>query len=566
MEKTEFMSKNKKYLIISIFILMAYLAPYLILGEDVSIRIHDNLDSEITWFKLLVESGENFSFNSIIPNIMNNVSRLSYQTEFNFYHLLYYLGPLNAYCINKILMVFFGFFSMVILLKTHFRVVDMPLFVLYGCSICFAILPLWSSGGLTIPAFPLILWSFINIYKNINVKMSFIIIITIPLYSDFVRFYVFFLIVLFCWLAWDYIKHRRFNTKIGVAGFMMLFIFLLIEYRLVYLLIEKPFISHREVFNYVKLGSTDSFYKLIPKIIKNFVFGHYHVTTNHTFIVLPIVVSALIYLLKKRKHKTFKAKLQYCLLLFVFLGSFCYGLFYTTFFQVIYSQLPVISHLKISRFHWFHPFLWYLLFAISSSVIWSIGKNGKRVVEMAIVIQLLLLFAVSEQYKGLLLNQISYAEFYATDHFSLLKKHINHKNKYKAITLGMHPSILQFNGIHTLDGYMNNYPLKYKNQFFKIIQAELSKNQQLYKYFNYWGSRCYLFSSELGKKYLLTKDKRKHITNLCLDVRQISKMGGRYIISAVKIKNYSVLGLKHVVKGSTNKYSPWEIEVYAIND
>ena len=43
--------------------------------------------------------------------------------------------------------------------------------------------------------------------------------------------------------------------------------------------------------------------------------------------------------------------------------------------------------------------------------------------------------------------------------------------------------------------------LNLKNQFYKIIKDEISKNKFLYEYFTNWGSRAYLFDDEIGKPY-----------------------------------------------------------------
>ena len=49
-------SKEKRYLIFAFSVILLYVLPLYILNEDAHIRVHDNLDSNIAWYKVLAES------------------------------------------------------------------------------------------------------------------------------------------------------------------------------------------------------------------------------------------------------------------------------------------------------------------------------------------------------------------------------------------------------------------------------------------------------------------------------------------------------------------------------
>ena len=103
----------------------------------------------------------------------------------------------------------------------------------------------------------------------------------------------------------------------------------------------------------------------------------------------------------------------------------------------------------------------------------------------------------------------SFKQFYATAQFQEIEQYIGKpQSSYRVASIGIHPSIAQYNGFYTLDTYNNFYPLAYKHQFRKIIASELDKNPTLKKYFDTWGGRCYIFVSELGKKYEFKKDSK----------------------------------------------------------
>jgi len=83
----------------------------------------------------------------------------------------------------------------------------------------------------------------------------------------------------------------------------------------------------------------------------------------------------------------------------------------------------------------------------------------------------------------------------------------------------------------------------------------------LEQYFDLWGSRCYFFSSELEKNYMWTKKKQKAISGLTYDWRQFSRLGGKYILSAVKIKNPENSGL-NFLNAFEHPDSAWKIWLY----
>ena len=51
---------------------------------------------------------------------------------------------------------------------------------------------------------------------------------------------------------------------------------------------------------------------------------------------------------------------------------------------------------------------------------------------------------------------LTYKEFYSQDLFELIKNDIEYNGEY-SIAYGMHPAILEYNKIATLDGYFTNY-------------------------------------------------------------------------------------------------------------
>ncbi len=125
-------------------------------------------------------------------------------------------------------------------------------------------------------------------------------------------------------------------------------------------------------------------------------------------------------------------------------------------------------------------------------------------------------------------NEPSYRAFYATNQFDAIKREIDRPTStYRVASLGFHPAIAQYNGLQTIDGYVNFYPLSYKRQFRRIIEGELNKSPTLRRYYDTWGNRVYVFSATLGKDDMMTSDRPKTIDDLQLNTRQMKRMGHR---------------------------------------
>lgn len=69
--------------------------------------------------------------------------------------------------------------------------------------------------------------------------------------------------------------------------------------------------------------------------------------------------------------------------------------------------------------------------------------------------------------------------------------------KSKFVSLGPDPMVASMNGFNSADGYVYNYPRKYKQAFRQIIAFELSKPEGRLSYFDDWGSRVYLFPRDV---------------------------------------------------------------------
>jgi hypothetical protein len=225
--------------------------------------------------------------------------------------------------------------------------------------------------------------------------------------------------------------------------------------------------------------------------------------------------------------------------------------------------LRLFKMLQLNRLYWAHGALWAVAFAVALTMIYSAFRGGRLV-----AIGLILMQLATAIYAQRLLQQeqpLRFAEFFSSALFANIREFIGDSQaNYRVASLGMHPSIALYNGFCTVDGYWVNYPLEYKHRFRRVIAKELEKDAVLQAYFDRWGSRCYLFSAELGRNYLYTKGScRRRVEQLDIDTGALADLGARYILSAVEIGNASQLNLRHK-KTFACADSPWQIYLYAL--
>jgi Protein of unknown function (DUF6044) len=549
--------KEQRLILFACVILVLYLSPLYILGENAHIRVHDNLDSNIAWYKVLTSSGEiRGSINATIPQVINGqLSRNAFSTEFSLIVWLYTLFPtMIAYALSQSISRFVAFIGMYLLLKKHFLPNQEWMMIRVGVALAFSLTLFWPSGMLSTLGMPLALWGFLNIRNGEKSWQSYLVFTLLPFYSSIVLGFYFFLSAMGLFWLTDVLRGKRWNWRFLLTIAYMTMIYILVEYRLFYSFLFDHEPNSRDEYFHARL----SFWQCIILTLKNFSLGHHHVMTVHTFIILPVTFIALYLVIFKKRWREEK----------VFLFLFCLNLGLSAWYAFWFYKgwLPLterfhfLDTFNFARYHFLRPLVIYVLFAISLKILWIQGAKWRRAVKGLVFAQVLLLSLINEEI--IFQNDPSVKEFYAEKQFQEIKEYIGLPvEDYRVVNIGIHPAIAQYNGFYTLDTYNNFYSLSYKYEFRKIIEKELAKNKTIRTYFDEWGGRCYIFTDELGKHYMFKKNSEKRLKNLQLNIVQFKKMGGRYIFSAVLIENASEndLALEKVFE---SEESAWRIYLY----
>ncbi len=530
--------------------------------------IHDNLDSEITYLKHIFESTDilGFDFSAQINGVMNGISRYAFRGGLNVTVLLFYVLPYYlAYIVNHLIVHMVAFVGFWVLLKRY--IVNNNDLLVFFISITFGFLSYYHiQYGLSIAGQPILLYTFLNILYDKQRISDWLIIIVFAFYSFIIVTLPFFYPILFI----IGILHFRKTHKIPYAFYSAMIILALFsivaELPLIYsTLFCHDFTTHRSEWNWFIVYGYPTLSLNIENFLRAIVCTHYHPGKLYGITVLATGLITNIFF----KIKTDRlSRTLLVLSLFIALWIPVNDLLVENFSD----DISLMKSFNSSRFTFIAPFVWLLLLA-------SILRNidTKQVAQrITLITCCLVVFAgVVVNNKELINNakllasssidSPTYRQFFDVSIFSQIKKQLGEKEieKYNVISIGIYPNIPQYFGFRSLDSYQNNYSVEYKHEFRVIIENELRKDSVLANYFDYWGSRCYTFTAELGTDYIIRKDAKRTIKNLNIDIDKLKEMKAKYIFSAVPIENYMHLGLENIGTYTSEK-SYYTVFVYRI--
>jgi hypothetical protein len=385
---------STRTLYISAFVvLLAYMSPNLLLGEQSYVRIPDQLDCAFAWLKVLTESGKIFAApTATIENVMNGAPRASYLTEFNvIVWLFYFLEPFHAYVANQFLIRVIGFLGMFVLLRTYVLKNEKPPIVAFGAALSFALLPYYSLFGLTIAGQPLVLNAFLNVRgKSANWK-DWLVVALVPLYSIFGLSYAFLLCAMTGLWLYECIRERKSNRALLGAIALMLIVSLLVEYRALIATLSPSmgFVSHRTE---MTPGITTSFSDFLKNSTLTFI-EYGHAASHHLVIILPTVaMAAFVIHLRKVKVPLFAP-----ILLLIALTAYWDGVWTFLAYKImeVWRGIPMLN---LGRFVFLVPLLWYVLFALALQTLWRHMKSGRTLVLILLAGQIAYLCSQSEHF------------------------------------------------------------------------------------------------------------------------------------------------------------------------
>jgi len=558
-----------------------YFLIYIINGENSIIKIEDNLDSEILYRLLPKESGTLFSISNdaVVPQIMNGLKRNSLNASaFNFITLLFALfPPFWAYLINFIIAKSIAFTGMYLILSKYLfkEINDYPKLLASILAAGFTLLYAYTIYGIAVLGLPLLIYCIFNILNGKRGFFNYFFIGIFPFYSSLVLGGYAIVGAIFMVSIYYFFKKKNKPGKILlVISVSMGLLYLIAEINLLnQFFFDKDFVSHRTAWDpafdqagwsYAGLSISDA----LTRAYKFFLYGYFDAPLNAKIIVAFFVILIIIF-----PKKLIQERNTITLMIVLIILSSIYGFYYLN-SQLVIGLKENVFLFKIFRFDrviFFETLAWYFLAAYL--IKFAISLKNKWVYLITLI------FLVSNPYFSIRgnkelkanlsslihygkINMPSYKEFYAEELFDEIKTDIDEPlDLFRTISIGLYPAIAQYNGFYTLDSYQNNYPLDYKLAFRKIIKNELEKSDWNKWLFDSWGSQCYVFAAELGRNVYITED--VEINNLDLNTDAFYNLGGRYILSAAKINNYSENNLQFL-KVYSKEEIPIKVYLYDV--
>lgn len=480
---------------LSAILLFVFFFPLVFMPNQALFLIHDNLDSNVVWYKRLAESGLMFGAgNAVVDFTMGGIPRDCLPSEWNVERLLYYFfTPQWAYTLNYILIHCIAFVGMRLLIKNYIS--NAPV-IFNLVSLAFALLPFWPSGGITVAGLPFLGYSLLNIFKNKSITKDWFFILFFPFYSSlaFGNLFSFPLVFAFYLLC---VLLRKLNFKwMHFIAFVILGISTIItEYRLLNLLLS-GFESNR-LADIPNVDSFMNFKGIVGSTLLAFAFGHYHFHSLHFLIAVFVVLFTGYYIIKRDKEEH---KMRVAILFVLGIGALSFITIFLNNFDVkgfFGEWFPKVS----VRFWVVYPLIWYAVFALTADYTYKLNKRITTVIlGLQVIFVMFLLYPKdyfgSRYAENIFANTIvsnsdesqKWKEYYRVKEFDLLKKQVPDITDQYVVRVGIIPEILQYNGLKTLEGYYAFYPIErliFVRSIDSIERANIPNKSSLYSNRNF---------------------------------------------------------------------------------
>lgn len=573
------------YLVLIALFFLFTAVLYIWAGESSYIAVHDNLDLFVAQFQMMKNEGSFLAHNVDIP-FLGGISRDTLPSEFSLYTVLYMLFPsFTAYITGYFFKIIIAVVSVLLLADEWYGEKAeeyRPLVVLFGFA--YGILNMFPAFGIPFASIPLVIYLLRKIYKKPSFWM-YPALFCYPFLSYFSYFGFFILAYLSVGIIWLGIRDRKLSKSLLLAVFILAAGYVAFEYRLFGVML----FSDTETIRSTMVEADLTAGEVVRQIWDVWKSGMFHAESVHTKLVLPICVLYFVYLngkyIKEKNWKGAFHDIYNFIMLVILFNSIIYGIYnWGGFRRLVETLLPPLKGFQFNRTVFFSPFLWYASFFIvlqrlyDASGIPEGGKykkaflwlaNGLALISIAVILLTPSRYndwyatgknKALELFKGKVSDTMSYGEFYSTELFDKIKEGIDYNGEWSA-AYGIHPAVLEYNGIATLDGYLGFYSLQYKEEFRKVIAPALERVEESRIYYDDWGARAYLYSGTQISVVSATKSMQVADNDLYIDPQAFGELGGKYIFSRIELSNAGELGLT-LIDTYTIEKSPYVIYLY----
>ncbi len=528
-------------------------------GERSYIAVHDNMDLFLAQYQMLKNTGSFFKHGVDVP-FLGGVSRDLLPSELSLYSLLYMLfSTYTAYVLGLLLKIVLGIFSFCLLAKELFGEryrIYRP--VIYMTGFAYGILYFFPAFGFAFASIPLCVFLLIKIYRQPALRW-YLALLAYPLVSYFSYHGIFILGYLVLAIVWISIRDKKPAKPLIAALFVLAAGYVLCEYRLFGQMLLSDEVTIRSTIVNPSLTVPEIGQEIVT-VWKDSIF---HAEDVHGKVIMPIcavyfVVLNLSYLRKKQGGRILREPFN-LLMVFILFNCLIYGLYdFAPLRRFVETILPPREGGQFNRTIFFNPFLWDMALLLILVRLYDRGAItlwGANLLVCGAVLAVILsptryndLYATChhrfyEYNHGTEVDELSYEQFYAVELFDQIKEEIGYEGEWSA-AYGMHPAVLEYNGIATLDGYLGFYTQQYKEDFRKIIAPALDRVEASRIYYDDWGARAYLYSGTYESVVSAGKTVHAADDTLYMNPEAFRQLGGTYLFSRIRFSNAEEMELK----------------------
>ena len=455
-----------KYGILGTLLILLYMVPSIVEGENHFLLIHDFLDSTVAHIQSMKDCGALFDFGATMP-ILSGIPRYVYGSACDLKIWLFALLPSYWAAIAGIFIIkLTAFWGMYVLLRKYV-IPGGEAFVCFLSAIIFAFVPFYPDYGISSAGVPMVALAFLNLYNKRNCALSALLLIYYAIFSWLVLSGVFVCIVaalaiLLCW-----IKEKKLPLMpfLGLCLLTATYVFANFQLFVNYLSPGEP--SHRSAFASAGFSLLSILNELSILLI-----SQYHAGTCLAALIV------VLFIIEWRKYRREDKFLDYIFTVYLSItGLFLLGV-------AVKEGLSFISFIRefqVDRFFFLFPAIFFTMFG---AVVYEYVRHARRKALIWSCVALVLVnFAFDPHSRDNIARKLEIAncpgfnQFYDTKLFDRIKTDLKIKEfDDKVICLGMYQAVAEYNDIYTVDGYIQMYPLRYKLQFQKVIVAPHSLN------------------------------------------------------------------------------------------
>lgn len=503
--RIENLTTRQVFIISAIFFLLYY-SPFFFESLRI-VTIHDNLDAEVVFNKLLGDFYHNRDALRLALN--GNVPPYAFSRMYQPLSLLWAItDPWNAYMVTDIIVRIVAFIGVYLLVRYYYSspAISALLAVFFSTSISY------SAYLFTVSGIPILLYMILE-SEVANKKKFWLFLVSTFFISCNIAlalsgvFLIASVIPILTLLCQEKLTSRRlFVWAIILLGLAVG------NMGLLYAQLFDTTVWHRSDWDLSIYEGDISFSGLCNLLIKSLLTSQWYHVSYPLFIAIGLIIGLNIFCKKIRSAKTL-----YCIIALIFI--LCLYVFAHSPLSVPLRKIhQIFLTFQWDRFY----FLYSTLIVVCLTFMFQAARNSKfltTIMILGVASQIIVNLKYTPHIKGVnraILNKTlppSFNDYYMKYDFIKIKAIV--KND-PVMSVGIDPMIAPMNGIVSIDGYYPLYPKIYKRNFREIIATSMVlANKE--DYFDKWGNRVYVFYPQ-GEAETI---------NFCA----AQKIGARYVIS-----------------------------------